>query len=124
MRVELRRRLGVLLQHAAALVAALQAELDSLELETEDGDDDDVLVDANERLFGLPAGTFRSWAREGRLRAFEVERGRLVAWKSDVRRAVEAQPCQTTVGEGDPRESKACDPLDRALLRGTLRLKG
>ncbi|MEZ4437703.1 MAG: hypothetical protein R3B72_01325 [Polyangiaceae bacterium] len=40
----------------------------------------------------MKPGTLTRWAREGRLRAFTVERGRLVCWESDLRDAIEAEP--------------------------------
>ena len=38
----------------------------------------------------LAGGTLQRWAKTGRLRAFRAERSKLVAWESDIRRAVEA----------------------------------
>ena len=40
----------------------------------------------------LSGSTLARWAREGRLRAWRADRGRLVAWTRDVVAAVEAEP--------------------------------
>lgn len=54
---------------------------------------------------GIAGATLLRWAREGRLRAFTLDRGKLVAWEHDLRCAVEASPVSGQV-------SAANDPFD------------
>jgi hypothetical protein len=49
------------------------------------------LYSAKDRPFGLSSWTFRSWAASGRLKCFRGPRGRLEAWESEVRKAIEAE---------------------------------
>ncbi len=99
-------------------IGALRAQLDALELMVKDTtrSDGDKLVSSADRPFELRPATFQRWAREGRLKAFTAERGRIVAWLSDVRRAVEAQPVTTT----GPATDDHADELDSMIADGTL----
>ena len=105
------------LGQARAVVAGLEQALGVLEAPPANLTEIDRLVDAEDRLFDLTPTTFRRWIREGRLKAFQAERGRYVAWESDVRRAIEAEPYepnQTAAGA-------APDPMDEAIASGRLR---
>lgn len=102
---------------ARAAVAGLGAALDALEASLGDGADE--LVELRGGWQGVPGEALVRWARSGRLVAFEAERGRLVAWSSDLRRAVEAQPARPLRAV----EPEA-DPLGRALASGDLRAGG
>ena len=56
------------------------------------GDPRGTLVVLSDGWGVLKPGTLRRWAREGRLPAFELERGRLASWEADIRSAVEMAP--------------------------------
>lgn len=43
----------------------------------------------------VSGATLRAWAKSGRLKAFRVERGRLVAWERDLVSAVQAEPARS-----------------------------
>lgn len=55
------------------------------------GDPRGELVALNQGWGPVPPSTLKRWAREGRLPAFALERGKLVAWERDVRRSVEVE---------------------------------
>jgi hypothetical protein len=62
---------------------------------------------------GIRGATLARWAREGRLRAHVLERGKLAAWERDVRAAVEAVPYsapEPSVRLGDELVALADDP--------------
>lgn len=104
---------------ARAALAGLAAALDAIEAAL--GERADALVALRDGWSGLSGATLCRWARDGRLVAYEGERGRLVAWSSDLRRAVEAQPArQLRATEPDT----DLDPLARALASGELRPGG
>ncbi len=98
---------------ALAATKALLAEIQS----TPATNDADGLVGASDRPFGLSPSTFRRWVSAGKLRAFRAERGRLVAWRSDVRKCIESRPYQVPV----PGDGEDGDLIDRALASGRLR---
>ncbi len=106
------------LSAARAALAGVGAALDAIEAAL--GERGDELVAIRDGWQGVPGEALVRWARSGRLVAFEVERGRLVAWSSDLRRAVEARPARQlrAVEIGD------ADPLEAALASGTLRTGG
>lgn len=89
-----RSELLAALASARAQLEAANAAIRVLDSMVANDTDDDQLVDADDRAFGLLPDTFRRWAREGRLQCFTAERGRLVAWRSEVKRAIEAQRYQ------------------------------
>lgn len=103
-----------------ALAGAGQA-LDLLEQSLRD--DRDELVSLAKGCDGIKAATLIRWAGSDppRLRAFEAERGRLVAWRSDIRRAIEAKPVDVKraalrVVEDDEEE----DLLEEAIANGEI----
>lgn len=124
-----------------ALRAALEAASRAVDaIEGAMGEHDDELLELAAGAYGRTGATLTRWAREGRLRAFEVERNLLVAWRSDVRAAIEARPALQAVpprappnvlsrprdgnGTGMGRETEHADPLELALSRGELRAVG
>lgn len=100
---------------ARAAYVALGAALAALDGTLQERDDD--LIELGAGCYGIAGQTLIRWARSGRLRAFEAERGRLVAWRSEVRRAIEAQPARQLRAVED-------DPLEAAIASGTLRAGG
>lgn len=81
----------------------------------------DQLVSLRSKPLGLSYWTLRRWAQEGRLRAFEGQRGRLTAWLSDIAKAVEACPYAPQRRESaDTAGDALTDPLDAALASGEL----
>jgi hypothetical protein len=96
------------------------------------GDDGDELVSLADGCYGIPGETLARWAREidpqtaqPRLAAFQVERGRLVAWRSEIRRAIEARPYRppvkaTTEPANDAHDVDDFDPFEAALRDGEI----
>ena len=79
----------------------------------DDGDPRGELVALNQGWGVVPASTLKRWAREGRLAAFALERGKLVAWEQDVRRAVEVEryrPPSPLVVTHDAADALLSDP--------------
>jgi hypothetical protein len=90
------------------------------------GDDGDELVSLADGCDGIAGSTLARWAKEGRLDAFEAERGRLVAWRSAIRRAIEARPYRPPVNAesepaNDARDVDDFDPFAAGIWKGTLR---
>lgn len=107
---------------ARAALAAVRAALDALEAALGD-DQGDELVTLSEGCDGIAGATLQRWARTGRLVAYEAERGRLVAWRSDIRRAIEAQPYRPAVRvvATEPEDGADEDLLEEAIAAGELR---
>ncbi|MEZ4444552.1 MAG: hypothetical protein R3B72_36090 [Polyangiaceae bacterium] len=77
------------------------------------GDPRGELVALNQGWGVVPPSTLKRWAREGRLPAFALERGKLVAWERDVRRAVEVEryrPPSPLVVTHDAADALLSDP--------------
>jgi hypothetical protein len=101
---------------------ALGVALDALDAAMhDDGDELFDLDDAGER-FGIPASTLRRWARDGRLRAVELERGRVACWRSALIEAIDAAPYRPAVRSVPA--AGADDLLEDALASGELRAGG
>lgn len=75
------------------------------------GDERGELVVLAEGWGPIRPNTLRTWAKTGRLRAFTVERGKLVAWSRDIRDAVEAEP----LAPRSRKRAPAVDPQEQAL---------
>ena len=101
---------------ARASVAALEAVVAAM-----DAQPADELVGLRDGALGLSGDTLVRWARSGRLRAFEAERGRIVAWQSDIRAAIEAAPVRRNLRHVPTPPSNDVDELDQALAAGELR---
>lgn len=104
-----------------ALAAAAQA-LDVLETAIDDQGDELLDLEAAAERYGLTASTLRRWARTGRLRAVELERGRVACWRSALVEAIDAAPYQAPLravaaGPADTDE----DLLESAVAAGELR---
>jgi hypothetical protein len=72
---------------------------------------------------GVAGETLCRWARMSppRLRAFEAERGRLVAWSSDIRRAIEARLVKSRAPASTAPANDDHDPFAADLAAGRLR---
>lgn len=106
---------------------ALGAALDGLEAALGDDQADELLdLDAAAERYGLTSSTLRRWARTGRLRAVELERGRVACWRSALVEAINAAPYQAPVRAvavaPDPDTGE--DLLELALDAGELRAGG
>ncbi len=105
---------------------ALGVALDGLEAALGDGQGDELLdLDAAAERYGLTSSTLRRWARTGRLRAVELERGRVACWRSALVEAVNAAPYQAPVRavEAAPADTDE-DLLEAALAAGELSAGG
>lgn len=67
------------------------------------------LYAAGDKPFGLSPWTFRGWAKSGRLRCHRGPRGKLLAWESDVRKAVEAEAYEPRAKKLEPAPMAAND---------------
>lgn len=76
------------------------------------GDPRGELVALNQGWGPVPPATLKRWARTGRLRAYALERGKLVAWERDIRAAVEIDRYgqETTRKDDATRDAFTCDP--------------
>jgi hypothetical protein len=77
----------------------------------------DVLVGASDQPFNLSPSTFRRMAHEGRFRTMPGPRGRLQAWRSEVRAALDQQ---MRSGGGQLAREVADDPFRELLAAGVL----
>jgi hypothetical protein len=110
-----------------ATAAALRLQADGLEaqataLETESADEWLDLHTAAQQG-PVSADTLRRWAKSGRLRACQAERGRLVFRRSWLDQAIEATPYVPKSTERDDAEP-ANDPFAAGLTGGRLRAIG
>lgn len=93
---------------------AFRAELLTAAASRESVDQRGALVVLRNGWPPIPPATLMRWAKTGRLRAFEAERGKVVAWEADIRTAVEANPVAPTRALGNAQAT--CDEAARALI--------
>jgi hypothetical protein len=115
-RLDRRKALEAARATAAATLAAVDAAIAALD--SEHGADE--LVTLRNGAYDIAGETLVRWARSGRLVAFEVERGRLVAWSSEIRRAVESRPVKPLATKVAVATDE--DPFAEGIRTGKLRV--
>ena len=86
-------------------------------------DADDELIELAKGWGNFKGSTLITWARDGRLRAFEVERHKLAAWKRDIIVAIESVPAAKAKRPTLHAVEDETDPFADALASGELRGK-
>jgi hypothetical protein len=105
------KALAAALANARALVASLELAIAEAQARGRE-----ELVTLRDGALGIPGDTLCRWASTGRLTAYTAERGRLVAWSSDIRKAIEAKPYQPPLRT----VPDASDAIERELASGRL----
>jgi len=87
-----------------------------VDVQPDAGDERGQLLFLADGPLGMKPGTLQRWAREGRLRAFQLERGKLACWERDLRDAIEATPIAPAASAPSlARRRGGPDPQEAAL---------
>ncbi len=105
----------------SGVVNSLNAAAEILETLANKDDEEDALVAASDRPFGLSPDTFRRWAKQKRFPSFVAERGRIVAWKADVKSAIESDPYEAKNVRDEQTGNGTDDAFVQAIRAGKLR---